>query len=271
MNNRTKYSYNDFIEVLNEMYDGEKVANGNLINWIKLESDTIDSIIEKLYTFENDTQRSGFLNSIINKFFNDGKDYNITLVNKGISAFENELDYKYANNCRLVLNAVIAEVSDHCSVYDNVDFPKILERNFTVFEVDKFEPLSPYELFSVSSKQPYKENVIKNRGREPKSNDFRQYFDENVSDEFIEHVKDELKGTQGIYTAQIIIALKELINFKYKPLTTFFSVLKNEVGVTGERYSVSKYIFDFKDLDDNRTSPTRSSVQKMIDKLNQYL
>ncbi len=130
---KSNYTYLDLINILNGMYDDKKVRNGDSIDWCRLESEATNSVIDELYQLHNNTSRSGFLNTVFNRLFNDGKDYNLGLVSKGISAFDNETDFNYVNNCKLTLNGLIMEVSENCSIYKNLDFTNIVMRNINSY------------------------------------------------------------------------------------------------------------------------------------------
>lgn len=130
LKDRIKYTYSDLIEILNGMYDEKQILNQDTIKWGDLEKGVTNSIIDELYHLQNDSQRNGFLNITFKRFFCDGKDYNLSLIeSKGITGFENEQDFQYIKNCLLVLNGIILEVSDQCIQYKGVDFSKIIKEN----------------------------------------------------------------------------------------------------------------------------------------------
>jgi len=123
-----EYDYSHFIEILNGIYNQKKISEQSSIEWNKLARGATDSIIDKLYQFETDNQRIGFLNAIFKRLFSDGKNYNLSLVeSQGVKGFENESEFQYIQNCKLILNELITDVSETCIQYEGIDFNKIMK------------------------------------------------------------------------------------------------------------------------------------------------
>ena len=141
----TKYTYSDLITIINGMYDENRVSEQNSIDWAVLQKGATDSIIEKLYHLENDTQRTGFLNATFRGFFNDGKDYNLSLAESGGGTESwNESERQYLINCKLTLNGVVDDVSDACIQYKGIDFTRLMKENIRTMGVEAYRLFTWY-------------------------------------------------------------------------------------------------------------------------------
>lgn len=154
-NNTIKYSDTEVFKILNKMFEIDEIENTK-IEWKSFTNEAIDNIIEKIYQFKDDSQRIGYLNFLLNKFFDDGKGEAIATIAKPlVDVFFKKVDklneskqpqYLYIKDCYLLLCEIILKISEHCLVYPKIDFPELIERNFRVHNV------SPFYLFVVYTK-----------------------------------------------------------------------------------------------------------------------
>ncbi|GET19872.1 hypothetical protein [Prolixibacter denitrificans] len=122
--------YLRLIEILDGLYNPDYIEKENDIDWADLEIKATESIIEELFHFQNDEQRTGFLNFFFRRIFNQGKDYNLGLLKRQyIPDNWTKSEYEYIKNCKLVLNGLITDVSEACLQYDGIDFTEIMENN----------------------------------------------------------------------------------------------------------------------------------------------
>ncbi len=109
-------------------------------DWETLTIESLDSILDRLMNFVNDTQRVSFLNYVIKNIFDNGKGHNYVFVKeKKEDRFPNPKAMDYVDNCFKTVGYVLTELSEHCLAYKDVDFPMIVKSNFRVPEIDPFE------------------------------------------------------------------------------------------------------------------------------------
>jgi hypothetical protein len=122
-----QYNYTDLIEILRWMFVEDKIKEQDTILWDKLQLSATESIIDRLLGLANDVQRTAFLNAIFGRMFDDGKGYNLALYEvEGVNGFENDLDFKFIQNCKWVLNGLITDVSEACLQYEGIDFSNLM-------------------------------------------------------------------------------------------------------------------------------------------------
>lgn len=272
---RIKYSETDLIDVLNRMFNNEELKITE-IDFERLSKEATESIIEKIYQFKNDIQRIGYLNYLLKKFFDNGKGYAITSIAKPLQdAFykkipkideKEDIQYKYIRDCYLVLHHILEEISEHCLVYSEVNFPELLNRNFKVHDV------SPFYLFVIYSNPKTTQNNNQNNGNTDTNSKkiFSDYL-KNTDINFVTLLKSFLTGKKGKTVSTIIIALKKLELLNYDNFKDFFFTLQSEVGVTGTRQGVLQHLRPYDELTDYNTSISKKDVDKWIVKFESLL
>lgn len=255
-NDKAEFSIYRLLDVLEGMFDDVQIKKVNEINWTKLAKEATEDVIIKLYSFNNDTQRIGFLDYIIKKIFDHGKGHVFAFVSEGPNSktykgdliFESKEDFEYARNCSMTVIDLLEEVSDHCLIYESVDLHRIIKANFCVPNIDPFKIFVIY----VSGK-----NKNDSKALQPLS----YFFEDKIKTEFIEYAKKELRGKKGLKVAVILIALTEIKALKHiESFVSLFKAIQHEAGVLGSRQSVYKYIFKY----DALTYKTNSPLDKKL-------